>query len=128
MRSTGTSYLGASIHLNPSNTPNGDLRNIGFIRYISGALTVGDLSKAITFGYRPRSARIFTTNSTQYAAKMLYNAVITRDPVTLEFRKKLYRLALPSPDDAFKSFARSCPITNGGNKDLTVFEAIEGTN
>jgi hypothetical protein len=122
--SRGDQMLQAGIKLDPENTyeqaPKEHLR----LLEMSGKLTVGSDRKSERFQYHPDSSKITPRNRT--VPKRLFNAVVRGDPVQLKVRNKTYDLAVPGVDPVFTMFAKTCPVTNGGTFDESIFENAKG--
>ena len=118
--STGKHSLNAAIQLDPANTyeesPSERLRLLS----LNVALTVGGKKKNERFQYHPQSSKIIPFNKD--VSKRLYNAVVTGASVTIKVKGETYTLALPGKDQTFISFAKTCPTTNGGQFDPSLFE------
>ena len=119
--STGVSSLNTAIQIDPDNKyEENPSRTLHLLR-LSATLTIGDEKKVERFQYHPESTKIVPFNRT--IPKRLFNAVLTGAQVTLKVKGKTHDVELPGQDDAFVAFARSCPITNGGSFDDSIFEA-----
>lgn len=123
--STGQHSLNAAIQLDPSNTyeenPSERLRLLN----VSVALTINGSKKMERFKYHPASSKIIPHNKA--IAKRLYNAVVQGSDVTIKVKGKTYDLALPGKDPVFVNFAKTCPTTNGGKFDMSIFQQVETT-
>ena len=118
--STGNHTLQAGFKLDPENTyeqaPKTRLRLLS----MSGILTIGEDRKSERFQYHPDSSKITPFN--RAVPKRLFNAVVRGDPVQLKVQNQTYDLELPGTDETFTRFAQTCPMTNGGKFDQSVFD------
>lgn len=118
--STGQHSLNAAIQLDPANTYEENPSEHLHLLSVSVALTVDGKKKAERFKYHPASSKIVPYDKA--VAKRLFNAIVTGAPVSLKVKGKTYDLELPGKDETFVAFAKTCPTTNGGNFDRSIFE------
>lgn len=121
--STGAHSLNAAIMLEPANTyeqaPSEHLRLLS----LSGTLTIGGHQQKERFKYHPQSTKIIAYDKA--VSIRLYNAAITGADVQLKVKGKTYDLEFPEKNQVFIDFAKTCPMTNGGNFDSSIFEEAE---
>ena len=119
--STGRHSLNAAIQLDPANAyeenPSEHLRLLS----VSVALSVDGKKSSERFKYHPASSKIVPYDKA--IAKRLFNAAVTGADVTLKVKGETHDLALPDKDQVFVRFAKTCPTTNGGTFDPSIFEA-----
>jgi len=119
--STGVSSLNAAFQIDPENRyEENPSRTLHLLR-LSATLTIGDEKKVERFQYHPESTKIIPFSKT--VPKRLFNAALTGADVTLKVKGKTHDVDIPGQDEAFAAFAKSCPITNGGSFDDSIFEA-----
>ncbi len=121
--SRGNSALQVAIQLDPENdyesNPKRRLRRLAR----SGKLTIGENTFPERWSFHPASTKLVPLKRT--VARKIFNAIVTKQPVTLTIQKKDYPIALPDADDVFRRFVRQCPITNGTNEvDMTLFDRV----
>lgn len=118
--SKGTYSMNLGFQIDPANRYTDDFDRSPRILTSSGVLTVDGKKKTERFRYHPDSTKIIPFDKA--VAKRIYNAVVTGADVTLKAQGKTYDIELPGKDKVFVSFAKMCPITNGGNFDNSIFE------
>ncbi|MBD3770058.1 MAG: hypothetical protein IE925_07905 [Rhodobacterales bacterium] len=122
--STGQHSLNAAIQLDPANTYEEDPSERFRLLSVSAALTIDGVKKSERFKYHPASSKIIPYDKA--VAKKLYNAVVNGSEVMLKVKGKQYDLALPAKDAVvFIAFAKTCPTTNGGQFDASIFEQVK---
>lgn len=123
--SKGQNSLSLGFQIDPENTyedaPDHSLR----ILTASGILTVGGKKQAERFRYHPDSTKIIPFDPA--VPRRIFNAVVKGEEVTLKFQGKTYVLNLPGKDKVFVSFAKTCPITNGGKFDMSIFDQVNNS-
>lgn len=119
----GDQSLQIGFKLDPDNTyEQAPKQRLRFLE-MSGTLTIGDDRKSERFQYHPDSSKIAPYNRT--VPKRLFNAVVRGDDVQLKVQNKTHNIALPGTDEAFSRFARTCPVTNGGKFDQSLFDKAQ---
>ena len=109
---TGYSGLLAAVQLNPNDHRDQPALKKMRTNTITGHLTIG--GKRVTerwffVGKRERFAPINTD-----VPRRLFNGAIRGDIVKVKVQGKTYEIDFPEPNGTFKSFAKFCPVTNGG--------------
>ena len=118
--SKGVNSLSLGFQIDPDNTYTDHPDHSPRILTASGILTVDGKREAERFQYHPDSTKIIPFN--QAVPRRIFNAVVTGAEVKLKFQNKTYDLELPGKDKVFVAFAKTCPITNGGTFDASIFD------
>lgn len=121
--SKGQNTLSLGFQIDPENRYTDDPDHSPRILTASGILTVGGKKEAERFQYHPDSTKIIPFSDA--VPRRIFNAVVTGAVVTLKFQGKTYDLDLPPKDTTFVSFAKTCPVTNGGTFDRAIFDQAE---
>jgi len=123
VNSNGYESLNAGIQLDPNSTYGEKPERTPRILTLTGVLTVDGKTKSERFRYHPASSKIVPFDKT--VARRLYNAAVTGAEVSIKVKGVTYNLEIPQKDDAFTSFVKSCPVTNGGKFDRSIFDQYE---
>jgi hypothetical protein len=118
--STGQNSLSLGFQIDPDNAYEDAPDHSPRILTASGILTVGGKKQAERFRYHADSTKIIPFDPA--VPRRVFNAVVTGEEVTLKFQGKTYDLGLPGKDKVFVSFAKTCPVTNGGKFDYSIFD------
>ena len=123
VNSRGKQTLGLGFQIDPDNDYMDDPDRSPRILTASGVLTIDGKKKSERFRYHPDSTRIVPFDRS--VPRRVFNAVVNDADITLKFRSTVHDLNVPPVDNAFKSFAKVCPVTNGGEFDMTLFDRID---
>lgn len=118
--STGHNSMNFAIQLDPANTYESDPSERLRLLSLSGTLIINGEGKPERFKYHPASSKVIPFDKS--AARRLFNAVVKGSEVHLKIKGDTFDLALPGKGPAFVSFAKTCPITNGGTFDQSIFD------
>lgn len=116
--------LNVAIQLDPHSTYGENPERAPRILTLSGILTVDGKRQSERFRYHPASSKIVPFD--RKVAKRLYNAAVTGADVSIKVQGKTHVLEIPAKNDVFVSFAKICPVTNGGTFDRSIFDGAEG--
>lgn len=116
--------LNAGIQLDPHNTYGDNPERTPRILTLSGVLTIDGKKQSERFRYHPASSKIVPFD--RKVARRLYNAAVSGSDVSIKVQGKTYDLEIPAKNDVFVSFAKICPVTNGGTFDRSIFDGVEG--
>lgn len=116
--------LNAGIQLDPQNTYGDNPERTPRILTLSGILTIDGKKQSERFRYHPASSKIVPFD--RKVARRLYNAAVTGSDVSIKVQGKTYDLEIPAKNDVFVSFAKICPVTNGGTFDRSIFDGVGG--
>jgi hypothetical protein len=116
--------LNVAIQLDPHSTYGENPERAPRILTLSGILTVDGKKQSERFRYHPASSKIVPFD--RKVAKRLYNAAVTGADVSIKVQGKTHNLEIPAKNDVFVSFAKICPVTNGGTFDRSIFDGAEG--
>ena len=116
--------LNVAIQLDPHSTYGENPERAPRILTLSGILTVDGKKQSERFRYHPASSKIVPFD--RKVSKRLYNAAVTGADVSIKVQGKTHHLEIPAKNDVFVSFAKICPVTNGGTFDRTIFDGAEG--
>lgn len=122
----GFEALNAGIQLDPANTYGDKPERTPRILTASGVLTIDGKTQSERFRYHPASSKIVPFD--RAVARRLYNAAVTGADVKLKFQGTTYDVDIPAKDKTLVSFAKICPVTNGGTFDHSIFDGIEGAS
>lgn len=126
VNSRGTQTLGFGFQLDPENNYMDDPDRSPRILTASGILTIDGKRKAERFRYHPDSSKIVPFDRS--VGRRMFNAVVKGSEIQLKFQNTTYALTVPPTDSIFTSFAKVCPVTNGGNFDMTIFDRVSETD
>ena len=116
--------LNVAIQLDPHSTYGENPERAPRILTLSGILTVDGKKQSERFRYHPASSKIVPFD--RKVAKRLYNAAVTGADVSIKVQGKTHDLEIPAKNDVFVSFAKICPVTNGGTFDRSIFDGADG--
>lgn len=120
VNSNGYESLNAGIQLDPNSTYGEKPERTPRILTLTGVLTIDGKTQSERFRYHPASSKIVPFD--RKVARRLYNAAVTNSDVSIKVQGKTYDLEIPAKNNVFKSFAKTCPVTNGGKFDYSIFE------
>ena len=120
VNSKGAEMFNAAIQLDPENTYEEDPERSPTIRHVSGTITLGDKKETLRFFYHGKSTRLVPKK--RAIARRLFNTAARGGSGTLKVMGKTYDLQLPQPNKDLSAFAKTCPITNGGKFDPSIFD------
>jgi hypothetical protein len=112
--------LNVAIQLDPHSTYGENPERAPRILTLTGVLTVDGKKQSERFRYHPASSKIVPFDRT--VSKRLYNAAVTGADVSIKVQGKTHDLEIPAKNDVFVSFAKVCPVTNGGTFDRSIFD------
>lgn len=119
----GFEALNAGIQLDPANTYGDKPERTPRILTASGVLTIDGETQSERFRYHPASSKIVPFD--RAVARRLYNAAVTGADMKLKFQGTTYAIDIPAKDKTLVSFAKVCPVTNGGTFDRSIFHRVE---
>ena len=118
--SKGHAALSAAIQIDPANTYEQDPKRHLRMNTMSGKLTIGETSKAERWRYHADSTKMLPFDVT--VPRRMFNGIVKNFFIYVNSRTVIYTLEVPEMNDEFKAFAKSCPVTNGGKIDPSIFE------
>lgn len=122
VNSNGYESLNAGIQLDPKSTYGEKPERTPRILTLTGVLTIDGKKQNERFRYHPASSKIVPFD--RKVARRLYNAAVTNSEISIKVQGKTYDLEIPAKNSVFTSFAKTCPVTNGGTFDYSIFDAV----
>ena len=122
VNSNGYQSLNAGIQLDPKSTYGEKPERTPRILTLTGVLTIDGKKQNERFRYHPASSKIVPFD--RKVARRLYNAAVTNSEMSIKVQGKTYDLEIPAKNSVFTSFAKTCPVTNGGTFDYSIFDAV----
>ena len=114
-----TSYrryeMTAAIQLHTGDPTHRDIKQPGLVAARYGRFYIDGETFLVPITVRRRSNLAFIGHRPINIPAKLYNAVLRGTGVSLKIAKNTYALSLPERDSVFTEFAKTCPVTNGGN-------------